>query len=136
MQLEATLATTSSITTVSRYLYEMERGIKATNLSSAVAGRDTLFSSTLKNILSQLMVINEGLGRLDDVQAQWLANAPNLSLVQTHQPAAVAPAVSPPTTASTLAGCLLNWYTNHIWQTVKGKKEPNKRAEANVAVNI
>ncbi|KAG4055463.1 hypothetical protein PC123_g9455 [Phytophthora cactorum] len=79
------------------------------------------------------MVINEGLGRLDDVQAQWLANAPNLSLVQTHQPAAVAPAVSPPTTASTLAGCLLNWYTNHIWQTVKGKKEPNKRAEANVA---
>ncbi|KAG2777997.1 hypothetical protein Pcac1_g11720 [Phytophthora cactorum] len=82
------------------------------------------------------MVINEGLGRLDDVQAQWLANAPNLSLVQTHQPAAVAPAVSPPTTASTLAGCLLNWYTNHIWQTVKGKKEPNKRAEANVAVNI
>ncbi|KAG2787433.1 hypothetical protein PC116_g9833 [Phytophthora cactorum] len=32
MHLEATLATTSSITTVSRYLYEMERGIKATDV--------------------------------------------------------------------------------------------------------
>ncbi|KAG3107954.1 hypothetical protein PI125_g12250 [Phytophthora idaei] len=166
MHLEATLATTSSITTVSRYLYEIQRGIKATNvrlgscitistcwewgshlkahrqatnhaqLSSAVAGRDTLLSSTLENILNQLMAINERLRRLEDVQAQRLASAPNLSLVHTHQPAAVAPAVPPPATASTLAGCLLNWYTNHIWQTVNGKKEQNKRTEAKAAVNI
>ncbi|EGZ11877.1 hypothetical protein PHYSODRAFT_517852, partial [Phytophthora sojae] len=31
---------------------------------------------------------------------------------------------------------LLNWYTNHIWETVKGKKEQNKRAEAKAASNI
>ncbi|KAG2760253.1 hypothetical protein PC129_g8148 [Phytophthora cactorum] len=81
------------------------------------------------------MLINERLGRLEDVQAQRHAIAPNLSLVQTHQPAAVAPAAPPPATASTLAGCLLNWYTNHISQTVEGKKEQNKRAEAKAAVN-
>ncbi|KAG2787544.1 hypothetical protein PC116_g10784 [Phytophthora cactorum] len=86
--------------------------------------------------LGQLMAINERLGRLEYVQAQRLAIAPSLSLVQTHQPAAVTPAVSSPATASTLAGCLLNWYTNNIWQTVKGKKEQNKRAEAKPAVNI
>ncbi|KAG4052453.1 hypothetical protein PC123_g12368 [Phytophthora cactorum] len=99
---------------------------QATNhaqLSSAVTGHDTLLSSTLENILSQLMAINDRLGRLEDVQAQRLDIAPCLSLVQTHQPAAVAPAVPPPATASTLAGCLLNWYTNHIWQTVKRKKK-------------
>eukprot|EP00644_Phytophthora_capsici_P003383 jgi/Phyca11/116894/e_gw1.31.499.1 len=46
-------------------------------------------------------------------------------------------ALSPPlATTTTLAGCLLNWYTNHIWETVKGKKEQNQQAEAKAAINI
>ncbi|EGZ15011.1 hypothetical protein PHYSODRAFT_409740, partial [Phytophthora sojae] len=41
-----------------------------------------------------------------------------------------------PATASTLAGCTLNWYIHQIWESVKGKKEQNKQADAKAAVNI
>ncbi|POM65822.1 Hypothetical protein PHPALM_18407 [Phytophthora palmivora] len=41
-----------------------------------------------------------------------------------------------PATASTLAVCVLNWYTNQIWETVKSKEEQNKTANAKAAVNI
>ncbi|POM63885.1 LOW QUALITY PROTEIN: Hypothetical protein PHPALM_20659 [Phytophthora palmivora] len=41
-----------------------------------------------------------------------------------------------PATASTLAECVLNWYTNQIWETVKSKEEQNKTANAKAAVNI
>ncbi|GMF39850.1 unnamed protein product [Phytophthora fragariaefolia] len=41
-----------------------------------------------------------------------------------------------PASASTLAGYVLNWYTNRIWETGKGKHEQNKRADAKAAVNI
>ncbi|ETL40323.1 hypothetical protein L916_08468, partial [Phytophthora nicotianae] len=103
-------------------------------LSSTVAGRDT--PSTLESILKQLVTINERLGRLEDAQAQRPATSSNASLVQIHHPAAIMPAVPPPATASALVGCLLNWYTNYIWQRVKGKQEQNKRAEAKAIMNI
>ncbi|ETP51430.1 hypothetical protein F442_03435, partial [Phytophthora nicotianae P10297] len=45
----------------------------------------------------------------------------------------VAPA---PAISSTLAGSFLNWYPNSIWETVKGKKEQNRRADAKTAINI
>eukprot|EP00644_Phytophthora_capsici_P019618 jgi/Phyca11/133518/e_gw1.536.3.1 len=69
------------------------------------------------------------------MQSQALGNT------QTHQqppqlPTAVGVAVPASASTSTLAGCLSNWYTNHIWQTVQGMKEQNQRAEAKAAVNI
>ncbi|KAE8954867.1 hypothetical protein PR002_g31969 [Phytophthora rubi] len=90
-------------------------------------------------MLTQLASINERLGRLEDDHVKLSAFTSHDQPVQaqlSRLSTAAEPLIPPPATATTLAGCLLNWYTNHIWQTVKGKKEQNKRAEAKAAVNI
>ncbi|KAE9288970.1 hypothetical protein PR003_g25673 [Phytophthora rubi] len=171
MHLEAVLEATESSESnvlVGRYVYELNRGISATNsrlgscittrtccewgkhlrvhwqttnhgqLGNAVAGGDSLLSSTLENMLAQLVSINERLGRLEDAHAKLSpciddANQPAEGSAPTGTIELTAPA---PATASTLAGSMLNWYTNHIWETVKGKKEQNQRAEAKAVVNI
>ncbi|EGZ30786.1 hypothetical protein PHYSODRAFT_416066, partial [Phytophthora sojae] len=89
-------------------------------------------------MLTQLVSINERLGRLEDVHTRLPlcsvdAPPPAASASFTTAVELSAPA---PATASMLTGSLLNWYTNHIWETVKGKKEQNKRAEAKAAINI
>ncbi|KAE9138702.1 hypothetical protein PF007_g1278 [Phytophthora fragariae] len=165
----ASTSTASSSTFVPRYLYELERAIANTNarlgccitvstccdwgahlrghwqavnhaqVGSVAAGRETLLSSTLENMLTQLVSINESLGRLEDAHVQLSAFTSHDQPVQaqlSRLSTAAEPLIPPPVTATTLAGCLLNWYTNHICQTVKGKKEQNKRAEAKAAVNI
>ncbi|KAE9021482.1 hypothetical protein PR003_g14736 [Phytophthora rubi] len=88
----------------------------------------------MENILKQLVQINERLARLEDSQP---ASAVATADVDTTLYSTAAEAAPPaPATASTLAGCAHNWYTNKIWETVKGKKEQNKRADAKAAVNI
>ncbi|OWZ17387.1 hypothetical protein PHMEG_0008672 [Phytophthora megakarya] len=87
-------------------------------------------------MLNQLTSIGERLARLEDAHASLVAPrcAADPSISTTDAPLfAATPAQA---TATTLAGCLLNWYVSHIWQTVKGKREQNKRAEVKVAVNI
>jgi hypothetical protein len=154
---------------VSRYLYALERAIGATNarlgccissttcsewgghlrahwqamnhaqVGDVVAGRDTLLSSTLQHVLSQLVSINERLARIEDVQARLCTHAPRTDQAfgsLDPAPAAESIVVPAPATSSTLAGCLLNWYTSRIWNTVRGKKEQNKRADTKAAVNI
>ncbi|POM67940.1 Hypothetical protein PHPALM_15960 [Phytophthora palmivora] len=140
--LECTHCAKSSSTQLTRNEYSLHRAVAATNaslgshistttcfdwgklltahwrsanhaqVSTAVAGGDSLLASTMENILKQLVQINGRLARLPSV----------------NLPA--------PATASTLAGCVLNWYANKIWEIVKGKKEQNKRADAKAAVNI
>ncbi|EGZ26779.1 hypothetical protein PHYSODRAFT_470952 [Phytophthora sojae] len=96
-------------------------------------------------MLGQLTAISDRLGRLEDAHAALLARTPSLEPANPVQVEALAGAsVEAPlfaaapaqATATTLAGCLLTWYVEHIWQTVKGKREQNKRAEAKAAVNI
>jgi hypothetical protein len=47
---------------------------------------------------------------------------------------AFADAGSEPTPRS--SNGFLNWFTNIIWETLKGKREENKRVEAKAAINI
>ncbi|KAK1928570.1 hypothetical protein P3T76_015934 [Phytophthora citrophthora] len=172
-EVQTAAASSDGVTVVHRYLYELQRGVAATNarlgssislntcckwgghlkahwqavnhgqIGNAVAGGDTLLASTLENVLNQLVLVNEKLGRLEDTYRQLIAQppfeTPQRLLAQVHP--RVAAAGTPPDTpaiamTSTLAGCLLNWYTNHIWETVKGKKEQNKRADSKAAINI
>ncbi|KAG2792381.1 hypothetical protein PC116_g28153 [Phytophthora cactorum] len=96
-------------------------------------------------MLGQLTAISDRLARLEDAQSALLnrtagSDQPNptpaeslAASVGTAPLSAAAPAQA---TATTLAGCLLTWYVDHIWQTAKGKREQNKRAEAKVAVTI
>ncbi|KAE9353601.1 hypothetical protein PF008_g4916 [Phytophthora fragariae] len=86
----------------------------------------------MENILKQLVQINERLARLEDTQpTSAVATADVETTVYSTAAEAAPPALA---TASTLAGCALNWYTNKIWETVKGKKDQNKRADAQAAV--
>lgn len=138
---------TTSTSVSSRYMYELHRGIASSNArlgscitirtccewgaylrahwktanhvqpSNAVAGNDTLLSSTLNNMLAQLVNISERLGRLEDSQAQMQSQA--LGSTQTQQqspqlPTAVEVVVPASASASTLAGCLLIWYTEAV----------------------
>ncbi|POM78539.1 Hypothetical protein PHPALM_3920, partial [Phytophthora palmivora] len=78
-----------------RYQYELERGIVATNLRLGcaitkhhigkyhaqivfvVASGDSLLTSTLENVLTQLVSINDRLGKIEDTQTQLLARITN-----------------------------------------------------------
>ncbi|OWZ03548.1 hypothetical protein PHMEG_00024702, partial [Phytophthora megakarya] len=88
-------------------------------------------------MINQLTSVGERLARLEDADASLAASAQRTedpSIPTTDAPLfAATPAQA---LATTLAGCLLNWYVSHIWQTVKGKREQNKRAEVKAAVNI
>ncbi|POM61716.1 LOW QUALITY PROTEIN: hypothetical protein PHPALM_29234 [Phytophthora palmivora] len=124
-----------------RYQYELERGIVATNLRLGCAiTKHSLLTSTLENVLTQLVSINDRLGKIEDTQTQLLARITNTetsSSCRAVSAAAVAEGTTPLlATASTLAGSLFNWYTNHIWETVKGKKDQNKRTDVKAAINI
>ncbi|KAE8911164.1 hypothetical protein PF003_g4644 [Phytophthora fragariae] len=147
-----------------RYEYQLHRAIAATNaclgchistatcfswgdhltarwqtanhaqVSSAATGGDSLLASTLENILKQLAQINARQARLEDTAHKSPVTASETSTFGVSEvPLLSVPA---PATASTLAGCVLNWFTNNIWETVKGKREQNKRAEAKAAINI
>ncbi|POM78282.1 Hypothetical protein PHPALM_4204 [Phytophthora palmivora] len=73
------------------------------------------------------------IGKIEDTQTQLLARVTN---TETSSSTSVVEGTTPLlATASALAGSLFNWYTNHIWETVKGKKEQNKRAEVKAAIN-
>eukprot|EP00644_Phytophthora_capsici_P008823 jgi/Phyca11/102344/e_gw1.6.389.1 len=96
-------------------------------------------------MLGQLVSINERLARLEEAHASLLARTQTqeLSSAEHIEDPTVSLAGAPlfaatpaQATSSTLAGCFLNWYVSHIWQTVKGKREQNKRAEVKAAVNI
>ncbi|POM73864.1 LOW QUALITY PROTEIN: Hypothetical protein PHPALM_9245 [Phytophthora palmivora] len=78
--------------------------------------------------------MNDIIGKIEDTQTQLLARVTN---TETSSSTSVVEGTTPLlATASALAGSLFNWYTNHIWETVKGKKEQNKRAEVKAAINI
>ncbi|OWY92153.1 hypothetical protein PHMEG_00038958 [Phytophthora megakarya] len=96
-------------------------------------------------MLNQLTSIDERLARLEDAHASLVARGQvrePFAAQRTEDPsfsttdAPLFAATPAQATATTLAGCLLNWYVSHIWQTVKGKREQNKRAEVKAAVNI
>lgn len=110
-------------------------------LSRTATGGDSQLASSLESMLAHLAAINDRIVRVEDA----LAASPKcpVTLEGVLRPTeATAPPVATrtlsvaPATAPTLAGSFLNWYTNNIWETVKGKKEQNKRADAKAAVNI
>jgi hypothetical protein len=115
------------------------------HIGRSASENDTQLASVLEGILGQLTVISDRLARLEDVHAALQARAASANLpAATHAaPTTAHPGTAPlfaaapaQATATTLAGCLLAWYADHIWETVKGKREQNKRAEAKAAVNI
>ncbi|EGZ16330.1 hypothetical protein PHYSODRAFT_249732 [Phytophthora sojae] len=119
--LEATESAGSNVL-VTRYVCELSQGITA--LGNAAAGGDSLLSSTLENMLTQLVSINERLGRLEDAHTRLplgSGDAPPPAASASFTTAVELSAPSP-TTASTLEGSLLNGYTNHIWESVKALK--------------
>ncbi|POM81293.1 Hypothetical protein PHPALM_758 [Phytophthora palmivora] len=109
-------------------------------LGFVVAGEDSLLTPTLENELAQLVSINDRLGKIEHTQTQLLARITNTEISSSCRAVSATAVVESTTpllaTTSTLAGFLFNWYTNHIWETVKGNKEQNKRAEVKAAINI
>ncbi|OWZ16520.1 hypothetical protein PHMEG_0009677 [Phytophthora megakarya] len=110
-------------------------------LSGAAAGGDSVLASTLENMFAPLPTINDRIARVEDIVGAsaglTTGHAEPLSAVQVAQASLVSSStVVAPAAGSTLAGCFLNWYMHRIWETVSGKKEQNKRADAKAAVNI
>ncbi|KAE9002978.1 hypothetical protein PR003_g19035 [Phytophthora rubi] len=101
-------------------------------VSNTVSGGDTLLASTMENILKQLVQINGRLARLEDSQTTSAVATADVEATVYSTAAEAAPPA--PATPSMLAGCALIWYTNKIWETVNGKKDENKRADAKAAV--
>ncbi|POM58352.1 Hypothetical protein PHPALM_37005 [Phytophthora palmivora] len=135
--------------------YELERGIFATNsrLGCAITKLGFSIEITLANhkhaqlgltidVNSEKRInttssINDRLGKIEDTQTQLLARITN---TETSSPCRAVSATAVVEgflgTASTLAGSLFNRYTNHIWETGKGKKEQSKRVEVKATINI
>ncbi|POM80484.1 LOW QUALITY PROTEIN: Hypothetical protein PHPALM_1675 [Phytophthora palmivora] len=107
-------------------------------VSTAVAGGDSLLASTMESILKQLVQINDRLARVESTLPTSDSATSDLRHAEFEATGIELPSVNlpAPATASTLAGCVWNWYTNKIWETVKDKKGQNNRADAKAAVNI
>ncbi|OWY99595.1 LOW QUALITY PROTEIN: hypothetical protein PHMEG_00029377 [Phytophthora megakarya] len=130
-----------------RYLYELERGITATNnvLGCSISIQTCCEWGFHRNARWRTMnhaqlstTINDRIARVEAIVGTSAGlttpHAEMLSAVQVAPASLVSSsAVVAPSAASTLAGCFLNWYMHRIWETVPGKKS---KISVQAAVNI
>ncbi|POM61601.1 hypothetical protein PHPALM_29361 [Phytophthora palmivora] len=150
--LECTHCAKSSSTQLTRYEYSLHRAVAATNarlgchISTATccdwgelltAHWRSANHAQVSTAVARVQ-INDRLARVESTLPTPDSATFDLRHAEFEATGMELPSVNlpAPATASTLAGCVWIWYTNKIWETVKDKKEQNKRADAKAAVNI
>ncbi|GAB9476842.1 hypothetical protein Gpo141_00013900 [Globisporangium polare] len=90
--------------------------------------------SSIERTLSKLTLVQERQNALFNTREKDTRDQAEEQIVLARQLPAIPPDITPE--ASTLAGCVMNWFTYELWHAADSKKQQFLRADLKACVNI